>query len=126
MRRTIIIIAIAFAARSVCYFFLEEGLRFVVVVDSFAAAKGVALTTRLDRRRQSPPSFRARARTRFERKKDPLPPAVAASRARLVIDASLKPLRLLSLRALCTPGDGDRETERTKSAFFQIHETKTD
>ena len=47
----------------------------VVVVDSFAAAKGVALTTRLDRRRQSRPSFRARARTRFERKKDtPSPP----------------------------------------------------
>ena len=53
----------------------------VVVVDSFAAAKGVALTTRLDRRRQSRPSFRARARTRFERKKDtPSPPAVASLR----------------------------------------------
>ena len=53
----------------------------VVVVDSFAAAKGVALTTRLDRRRQSRPSFRARARTRFERKKDPWsPPAVASLR----------------------------------------------
>ena len=63
------------AARSVLLFFGGGSSILVVVVDSFAAAKGVALTTRLDRRRQSRPSFRARARTRFERKKDtPSPP----------------------------------------------------
>ena len=91
----------------------------VVVVDSFAAAKGVALTTRLDRRRQSRPSFRARARALDSSERKTPPPRRSLRFARLVIDASLKPLRLLSLRALCTPGDGDRETERTlKSAFF--------
>ena len=61
--------------------FFGGGSSILVVDDSFAAAKGVALTTRLDRRRQSRPSFRARARTRFERKKDtPSPPAVASLR----------------------------------------------
>ena len=63
----------------------------------------------------------ARARTRFERKKDP-PPAVAASRARLVIDASLKP----SVFRLCARAhtrerdrERDRERQRTKSASFK-------
>ena len=52
----------------------------------------------------------ARARTRFERKKDP-PPAVAASRARLVIDASLKP-SVFRLCARAHTRERDRERQR--------------
>ena len=63
-------------------------------------------------------AFLSRAHSIRAKERHTLPPRRSLRFARLVIDASLKPLRLLSLRALCTPGDGDRETERTKSAFF--------
>lgn len=69
---------------------------------------------------------RARAHSIRAKERHTLPPRRSLRFARLVIDASLKPLRLLSLRALCTPGDGDRETERTKSAFFQIRDKDLD
>ena len=89
------------------------------IVVSFAAAKGVALTT--SRSETASPSFlsRARALDLSERK---TPPAVAASRARLVIDASLKP----SVFRLCARAhtrerdrERDRERQRTKSASFK-------
>ena len=55
---------------------------------------------------------RARAHSIRAKERHTLPPRRSLRFARLVIDASLKPLRLLSLRALCTPGD--RETERRR------------
>ena len=90
--------------------FFGGGSSILVVVDSFAAAKGVALTT--SRSETASPSFlpfaRARALDLSERK---TPPAVAGSRARLVIDASLKP-SVFRLCARAHTRERDRERQR--------------